>query len=160
MFHRQSVTHERIFLFVDILILISMDDVDDRLLRRFIIYLFVFSGILVYNLFGTHTFKVLPSFRDLHPVPLPNCIMEPFKHYNGTLLSPEGQDRRWQEYSDYYIRYQEELSKRSIEHYVVYTTTNSGLANKLNGLVSSLLIAMVTNRGLQRTIYLKGFFCS
>lgn len=68
-----------------------MDDVDDRLLRRFIIYLFVFSGILVYNLFGTHTFKVLPSFRDLHPVPLPNCIMEPFKHYNGTLLSPEGQ---------------------------------------------------------------------
>lgn len=70
-----------IFLFVDILILISMDDVDDRLLRRFIIYLFVFSGILVYNLFGTHTFKVLPSFRDLHPVPLPNCIMEPFKHY-------------------------------------------------------------------------------
>ena len=105
--------------------------------------------MLVYNLFASRFLNTLHVFRDLHPVPLPNCIMEPFKHYNGTLLSPEGQDRRWQDYSEYFIRYQEELSKRSIEHYVVYTTTNSGLANKLNGLVSSLLIAMVTNRGLQ-----------
>ena len=127
-----------------------MDDVDDKLLKSFIIYLFVFSGILVYNLFGAHFLKTLPVFHDIHPVPLPNSIMEPFQHFNGTLLSPEGQDRRWRDYSEYYIRYQEELSKRSIEHYVVYTTTNSGLANKLNGLVSSLLIAMVTNRGLQR----------
>ena len=63
------------------------------------------------------------------------------------MLSPESQDKRWNEYKKYYIQYQSKLSETDLEHYVVYTTTYSGLANKLNGLISGLLLAMVTDRG-------------
>ena len=88
--------------------------------------------------------------HDLLAAPIANRYMRPFEHYNGSLLSPEGQDQRWDDFSQYYIQLQSELAKRKLNRYVIYTTTNSGLANKLNGLVSSLLVAMVTNRGLKR----------
>ena len=77
---------------------------------------------------------------------------------NSTLLSPEGQDARWNDYKKYYQEYQSKLSASGKEYFVIYTTTYSGLANKLNGLVSSLLIAMVTNRGFKRIFRIYGFY--
>ena len=72
-----------------------------------------------------------------------------FIHRNGTLLSPEGQDQRWNDFMEYYKRLQMKLLDTGNEYYVIYTTTYSGLANKLNGLISGLLLAMTTNRGFQ-----------
>lgn len=72
-----------------------------------------------------------------------------FIHRNGTLLSPEGQDQRWDDFLEYYKCLQKKLMDTGKEYYVIYTTTYSGLANKLNGLVSGLLLAMITNRGFQ-----------
>ena len=46
--------------------------------------------------------------------------------------------------------YQANLTATKENHYVLYSTTYSGIANKIDGLVSSLLIAMLTNRGLKR----------
>ena len=77
--------------------------------------------------------------------------MESFDYHNTSWVSAEDQDRRWAAYKQYFVKYQHRLRQTSLEYYVVYTTTNSGLANKLNGLVSSLLIAMVTDRGLLRS---------
>lgn len=75
-----------------------------------------------------------------------------FWHRNGTLLSPENQDRRWEEFSLYYKQLQERLTRKQREYYVIYTTTYSGLANKLNGMISGLLLAMATGRGFQRAV--------
>lgn len=77
-----------------------------------------------------------------------------FWHRNGTLLSPENQDRRWEEFSLYYKQLQERLTSKQREYYVIYTTTYSGLANKLNGMISGLLLAMATGRGFQRAVLL------
>lgn len=111
----------------------------------FISILFVFA--FVWNWITLETGRAYPKPLLLDVVDLPNRIMKAFEFLNSTLLSPEGQDMRWNEYSKYYQEYQSKLTKTDLEYYVVYTTTYSGLANKLNGLVSSLLIAMVTNRG-------------
>ena len=62
-----------------------------------------------------------------------------------------GQVELMMAYKEYFRKYQHRLRHSHFEYYVVYTTTNSGLANKMNGLISSLLVAMVTNRGLLRS---------
>ena len=127
-----------------------MDEVDDRLVVRFLIFLLAYVAIFICYYGDSSIWKKRAFSHDLHAAPLPNRIMRPFELYNGSLLSPEGQDQRWNDFSQYYIHLQSELAKRKLDRYVIYTTTNSGLANKLNGLVSSLLVAMVTNRGLKR----------
>ena len=117
-------------------------------------YKFIFWVVLIFISYflSFHNERKSPiadnSFLDI--MNYPNRIIRSFAHTNGTLLSPEGQDIRWNDFVKYYQELQFALSQTDLERYVIYTTTYSGLANKLNGLISSLLIAMVTNRGFMR----------
>lgn len=73
-----------------------------------------------------------------------------FPYFQQTKLSPLLQDQRWENFKKLYCMYQANLTATKENHYVLYSTTYSGIANKIDGLVSSLLIAMLTNRGLKR----------
>ena len=141
---------ERVFVIQVSFTCMSMEEVDDKLVVRFLFFLLAYVGIFFCYFGDSSIWKKRAFSHDLLAAPIANRYMRPFEHYNGSLLSPEGQDRRWDDFSQYYIQLQSELAKRKLNRYVIYTTTNSGLANKLNGLVSSLLVAMVTNRGLKR----------
>ena len=133
----------------------AMDDVDDVLVKKELIYIIVFAMVFVVN----YAFYLLSTnpvrLSSLYLGTLPSIIIDPFQHTNGTLLSPEGQDIRWRDFVQYYCLYQSRLSRTSFNRYVIYSSTYSGLANKINGLVSSLLIAMVTDRGLKRFIVVR-----
>ena len=131
-----------------------MDDVNIRLVWRACIFLSIF---IVQSLLPK-PFRSCTFFSTSKPImdacPLPFRIIEPFYNTSEILSTPQIQDERWDRYKEYFSRYQARLTGTSHEYYVIYSTTYSGLANKLNGLVSSLLIAMVTNRGLlRRPIY-------
>lgn len=141
---------ERVFVIQVSFTCMSMEEVDDKLVVRFLFFLLAYVGIFFCYFGDSSIWKKRAFSHDLLAAPIANRYMRPFEHYNGSLLSPEGQDQRWDDFSRYYIQLQSELAKRKLNRYVIYTTTNSGLANKLNGLVSSLLVAMVTNRGLKR----------
>ena len=130
-----------------------MNEVNDHLVKQFILYLVLFAFLLVYKLSDFGMLNKTKSFLDFREYKPPYHVIDKFKHYNGTLLSPQGQDERWSDFTAYFIKFQEELSHRSVRRYVVYSTTNSGLANKINGLLSSLLVAMVSNRGLQCMVF-------
>ena len=128
----------------------TMDDVDDTLVRKAIAFVLLFGVLVTVNYtWGVISTKSL-QLSSVYLSPYPSIVMNNFRHSNGTLLSPEGQDVRWNDYKAYYSAYQARLSRTSFEHYVIYYSTLSGLANKINGLVSCLLIAMVTDRGLKR----------
>lgn len=73
-----------------------------------------------------------------------------FPYFQQSKLSPKLQDQRWENFKKQYCMYQANLTATKENHYVLYSTTYSGIANKIDGLVSSLLIAMLTNRGLKR----------
>ena len=128
----------------------AMDDVDDTLVRKAITFVILFAFVVTVNysweLISTKSLQLSSVYLS----PYPSIVMHNFQHSNGTLLSPEGQDVRWNDYKAYYSAYQSRLTRTSFEHYVIYYSTLSGLANKINGLVSCLLIAMVTDRGLKR----------
>ena len=141
---------ERVFVIQVSFTCMSMEEVDDKLVVRFLFFLLASVGIFFCYFGDSSIWKKRAFSHDLLAAPIANRYMRPFEHYNGSLLSPEGQDQRWDDFSQYYIQLQSELAKRKLNRYVIYTTSNSGLANKLNGLVSSLLVAMVTNRGLKR----------
>ena len=127
-----------------------MDDVDDTLVKKAIAFVLLFGVVIAVNYtWGVISTKSL-QLSYVYLSPYPSIVMNNFRHSNGTLLSPEGQDVRWNDYKAYYSAYQARLSRTSFEHYVIYYSTLSGLANKINGLVSCLLIAMVTDRGLKR----------
>ena len=127
-----------------------MDDVDDTLVRKAIAFVLLFGVVVTVNYtWGVISTKSL-QLSSVYLSPYPSIVMNNFRHSNGTLLSPEGQDVRWNDYKAYYSAYQARLSRTSFEHYVIYYSTLSGLANKINVLVSCLLIAMVTDRGLKR----------
>ena len=128
----------------------TMDDVDDTLVKKAIAFVLLFGVVVTVNYtWGVISTKSL-QLSSVYLSPYPSIVMNNFRHSNGTLLSPEGQDVRWNDYKAYYSAYQARLSRTSFEHYVIYYSTLSGLANKINGLVSCLLIAMVTDRGLKR----------
>lgn len=118
-----------------------------RFASRFVLIIGLLVCAFVWNWIKMMTGRVYPKPISLGIVGYPDRIVGPFHQSNYTLLSPEIQDKRWKEYKKYYIHYQSRLSGTGLEHYVVYTTTYSGLANKLNGLISGLLLAMVTDRG-------------
>lgn len=119
-----------------------------RLLRSVTLIIFFYIYFYTWNwIVKVSGLSDIASTNALNILGFPGKIMEPFKHTNSTLLSPEEQDIRWNDYVKFYQEYQRKLSQTEFERYVVYTTTYSGLANKLNGLISSLLIAMVTDRG-------------
>lgn len=121
------------------------------ILSRFASRCVILMGLLIYafvwNWITMITGRSYPKPIYLGIVGYPDRIIGSFHQSNYTMLSPESQDKRWNEYKKYYIQYQSKLSETDLEHYVVYTTTYSGLANKLNGLISGLLLAMVTDRG-------------
>ena len=77
-------------------------------------------------------------------------LVDHFSYFQQTKLSPQLQDLRWENFKKQYSLYQANLTATKENHYVLYSTTYSGLANKIDGLVSSLLIAMLTNRGFKR----------
>lgn len=77
-------------------------------------------------------------------------LVDHFPYFQQTRLSPKLQDLRWDNFKKQYCMYQANLTATKENHYVLYSTTYSGLANKIDGLVSSLLIAMLTNRGFKR----------
>ena len=77
-------------------------------------------------------------------------LVDHFPYFQQTKLSPQLQDERWDNFQKNYRMLQANLTATDREHYVLYSTTYSGLANKIDGLVSSLLIAMLTNRGFKR----------
>lgn len=128
----------------------TMEDVDDTLVRKAVTFVLLFAIVVSVNYaWGVISTKSL-QLSSVYLSPYPSIVMNNFRHSNGTLLSPEGQDVRWNDFKAYYSLYQSRLSRTSFEHYVIYYSTFSGLANKINGLVSCLLIAMVTDRGLKR----------
>ena len=127
-----------------------MDEVNDQQFRRFVIFVGWFLLIICFHFMHTSLDDFEKYLRDPALDSTPYRMVGEFEHYNGTLLSPQGQDQRWDDFSRYFIKFQADLNRRRINRYVVYSTTNSGLANKINGLLSSLLIAMVSDRGLQR----------
>lgn len=129
-----------------------MNNIDDLLFRKAVIYIIVFIFVLGWNWVILELLGVAKKELMAGVSVFSKSIMEPFDYHNTTWFSADDQDRRWAAYRQYYSRYQHRLRQTSLEYYVVYTTTNSGLANKLNGLVSSLLVAMVTNRGLLRSL--------
>lgn len=110
---------------------------------------FVFALFISAFLFraSSNTVSVFPSCFRILPL---NTALQRFSHTNGAMLSPREQDKRWEDYKQHYISYQSRLTNTSYEYYVIYHTTYSGLANKINGLVSSLLLAMLTDRGFKR----------
>lgn len=134
-----------------------MEEVDDKQFKRFVVFIGWFVLMIGLNSMKTSLVGFEKGLRDSSLDPIPYRMIGEFEHSNGTLLSPQGQDQRWDNFLEYFIKYQEELNRRHANRYVVYSTTNSGLANKINGLLSSLLIAMVSNRGLQRKYIL---FCA
>lgn len=109
---------------------------------------FVFAFMWNWIILETRNNNPKPIQKDISRYPF--RIMNDFPTSNYTLLSPEEQDIRWKKYQVYYQDYQAKLTETGKEYYVIYTTTYSGLANKLNGLISSLLVAMVTDRGFLR----------
>lgn len=109
---------------------------------------FFFAFMWNWIILETRKANPKPIQKDISRYPF--RIMNDFPNSNYTLLSPEEQDIRWKKYQIYYQDYQARLSQTGKEYYVIYTTTYSGLANKLNGLISSLLVAMVTDRGFLR----------
>lgn len=113
---------------------------------------FFFAFMWNWIILETRKANPKPIQKDISRYPF--RIMNDFPNSNYTLLSPEEQDIRWKKYQIYYQDYQARLSQTGKEYYVIYTTTYSGLANKLNGLISSLLVAMVTDRG-----FLRIYFC-
>ena len=138
------------FLFQLISFFLQMDEVNDQQFRRFVIFVGLFLLIICFSSVRASLADFDKRLRDLALDPTPYRMVGEFEHNNGTLLSPQGQDQRWDDFSTYFIKFQADLNRRRINRYVVYSTTNSGLANKINGLLSSLLIAMVSERGLQR----------
>ena len=114
-------------------------------------YLGCFSLVLVFSLNWLCSVKwhTVGLRKDPFVIDVSDSLAGYFGHRNGTLLSPEGQDQRWKDFLEYYKHLQKKLANTGKEYYVIYTTTYSGLANKLNGMVSGLLLAMVTNRGFQ-----------
>ena len=72
-----------------------------------------------------------------------------FPYFQQIKLSPQLQDLRWDNFKKSFCSHQANLTASKEQHYVLYSTTYSGLANKVDGLVSSLLIAMLTNRGFK-----------
>lgn len=131
-----------------------MNNIDDLLFRNAVIYIVVFIFVLVWNWVFWQSLGDIRKELVTGVADFSRSIMEPFDYHNTTWFSAEDQDRRWEAYKQYYTEYQHRLRQTNLEYYVVYTTTNSGLANKLNGLVSSLLVAMVTDRGLLRFLCL------
>lgn len=128
-----------------------MNNIDDLLFRRAIIYIILFVFVFLWNWVNGKASGRIDEESLLDVVGLPGSIMESFDFHNTTWVSAKDQDRRWTAYKEYFRKYQHRLRHSHFEYYVVYTTTNSGLANKMNGLISSLLVAMVTNRGLLRS---------
>ena len=128
-----------------------MNNIDDLLFRRAIIYIILFVFVFLWNWVNGKASGRIDEESLLDVVGLPGSIMESFDFHNTTCVSAKDQDRRWMAYKEYFRKYQHRLRHSHFEYYVVYTTTNSGLANKMNGLISSLLVAMVTNRGLLRS---------
>ena len=128
-----------------------MNNIDDLLFRRAIIYIILFVFVFLWNWVNGKASGRIDEESLLDVVGLTGFIMESFDFHNTTCVSAKDQDRRWMAYKEYFRKYQHRLRHSHFEYYVVYTTTNSGLANKMNGLISSLLVAMVTNRGLLRS---------